>query len=307
MTKLAPCVYIYRPSGATTTSTELAPSPTTDDAAASQKPIPKLIVLATWMGARDPHIAKYLVQYQLLFPTSPILLLRAEARHFLLPRGNARDFAPAVPFMRSIFPDLGSSISNVNSATENGTDEKQRQQPPPEMLIHAWSNGGVSSLHNLRLALSTNAAAAAASLPRYTIVLDSTPGAFRYRAAHLAFTTGLKGLARWLMAPLMHFFCAMYWLQHELLGRGRTGPLAGVRRVLNDAPSQVSEVRRAYVYGEGDKLVHWWDVERHAEDAEGRGFVVKREKFEGSEHVAHVRVDAERYWKVVRETWEGRE
>jgi hypothetical protein len=28
--------------------------------------------------------------------------------------------------------------------------------------------------------------------------------------------------------------------------------------------------------------------------------------FKGGAHVAHVRVDADRYWKVVQEAWEGK-
>ncbi len=283
MTQLSPCVYFYRPT---------APLPQTT---ASQTPVPKLIVLASWMGAREPHIAKYLIQYQALFPSSPILLLRAEPRHFLRPRGSAREFAPAVPVVRSIFPELleGGATSN---------DDKQTAPPKrPEILIHAWSNGGASALLNLRRALGPTPV----SLPPYTLVLDSTPGMFRYRAAYLAFTTGLTGMAKWLVAPLMHLVCVWYWFMHELVGRGRTGPLEGLRTALNDGASRRSEVRRAYIYGERDRLVHWRDVEAHAAEAEARGFNVRTEKFDGGEHVAHVRVDPERYWRVAKQTWEG--
>lgn len=36
----------------------------------------------------------------------------------------------------------------------------------------------------------------------------------------------------------------------------------------------------------------------------GRG---RLERFEGGRHVAHVRVDGERYWRVVGESWEGKD
>jgi hypothetical protein len=254
------------------------------------------------MGARDPHIAKYLFQYQALYPAVPILLLRSEPRHFIKPRGIPAEFAPAVPVVRSVFPELGTTSSAANNNRHTTTPAKQ-----PQLLIHAWSNGGSASLHHLRraVALSANTTPSQLPLPPYTLVLDSTPGAFRYRAGYLAFTAGLTGLARWLAAPLMHALCALYWLQHVLVGRGRTGPLAAAAAALNDGASRASEVRRAYVYGEADKLVHWRDVEGHAADAEGKGFRVRRERFEGGQHVAHVRVDAGRYWRVVRETWEG--
>ncbi|KAK4035322.1 hypothetical protein C8A01DRAFT_48471 [Parachaetomium inaequale] len=295
MNKLSPCVYIYRP------ETPSPAAPSTTGAIPTPKPPPKLIVLATWMGARDPHIAKYLVQYQALYPTAPILLLRSEARHFVRPRGNPRVFAPAVPFVRAVFPELGSRTRSI------GPQQPEGRQP--ELLLHAWSNGGASSLHHLRAALaldlSQSTSPAQLALPRYTLVLDSSPGTFRYGAGFRAFTAGLSGLALWLAAPFMHALCLMYWVQHVLFGRGRTGPLATVAKGLNDDLSKRGEVRRTYVYGERDRLVDWRDVEGHAEDAEEKGFKVRREKFEGGEHVAHVRVDGGRYWRVVRETWEG--
>jgi len=66
------------------------------------------------------------------------------------------------------------------------------------------------------------------------------------------------------------------------------------------------EVRRTYIYSEADALVDWRDVESHAAAAVENGFRdVRLEKFEGSMHVAHARADEGRYWRVVRETWEG--
>jgi hypothetical protein len=314
MTKLSPCVYVYRPA-------PVSPAPAAlDSSSAAKANPPKLILLATWMGARDLHIAKYLVQYQALYPSSPILLLRSEPRHFLRPRRAPGEFAPAVPFVRAIFPDLGREI-----------DTNKTDTPQPQLLIHVWSNGGASSLRNLRLALAValnnnnnnnnkRGAPTRAALPPHTLLLDSAPGTFRYRAGYRAFTAGLKGPALWLAAPLMHALCAWYWFAHVLVGRGRTGPLAALAAGLNEtdggnnagagkeegAGAVTSEVRRTYLYGPADALVDWRDVEAHAVWAERKGFRVRRERFEGGAHVAHVRVDPERYWRVARETWEGR-
>ena len=44
----------------------------------------------------------------------------------------------------------------------------------------------------------------------------------------------------------------------------------------------------------------WRDVENHADDAEAKGWAVMREEFEGSQHVAHVRVDEGQYWEIVK-------
>lgn len=284
MDLLSPIVHVYRP-----------------DEVKATKPTPKLILLATWMGAGERHIAKYVAGYQALYPAAPILLLRSEPGHFIHPGSGFRDLAPAVPFFRSVFPGT------------DGTASSSATTAPPPLLIHAWSNGGTASLHNLRHALTSSSvnAHSAQPFPRHTLVLDSTPGQYRYWPSYLAFTAGLSGAAFWLAAPFVHLICALYWLHHEVIGRGLTGPLAVVARAMNDDVAAAAakgglEVRRTYVYGPGDKLVDWRDVERHADEAERKGFAVRRERFEGSGHVAHARADAERYWRIVSETWEGR-
>ena len=49
----------------------------------------------------------------------------------------------------------------------------------------------------------------------------------------------------------------------------------------------------------------WRDVEDHADDAEARGWVVRREEFGGSMHVAHARVDEGRYWGIVKAVFDA--
>jgi len=68
-------------------------------------------------------------------------------------------------------------------------------------------------------------------------------------------------------------------------------------------------VGRAYIYSKEDELIDWRDVERHGEEAVerlgGGGGRVRMERFEGSQHVAHLRKDGERYGRVIRELWDG--
>lgn len=74
----------------------------------------------------------------------------------------------------------------------------------------------------------------------------------------------------------------------------------------NDRKRNKDEIRRVYVYSEEDALVDFRTVEKHATQAEEMGFVMKREKFSGTPHVAHARgKHGERYWAVVRQAWEG--
>ncbi|KAL1841816.1 hypothetical protein VTJ49DRAFT_6569 [Mycothermus thermophilus] len=318
MTKLSPAVYLFRPSPAPASAASSTPGPVKADTHRRRTPAPKLILVASWMGARDPHIAKYLAQHRALFPSSPILLVRSEQRHWFRQQSRLDELVPAAEVFRSFFPDA------TLGAGEPGE---------PELLIHAFSNGGATSLITLRRLLAAGATKTAEErlLPPYALVLDSAPGTFRYWPSYQAFTVGVaRGpLWRWLLvAPFVHMLCAWYWarfvgpvrlmlaLRRLLPGRTskgeqrwdqqQSGPVREMRKGLNDATMRAAEVRRTYLYGVDDALVDWRDVEAHAEEAERVGFVrVRREKVVGGEHVALVRVDAERYWRVVRETWEG--
>lgn len=67
-------------------------------------------------------------------------------------------------------------------------------------------------------------------------------------------------------------------------------------------------VPRLYLYSLADKMVDWKEIEAHARMAEENGASGKIElvRFERSEHVAHVREDAGRYWRSVQRAWEER-
>jgi hypothetical protein len=50
-------------------------------------------------------------------------------------------------------------------------------------------------------------------------------------------------------------------------------------------------------------MIRWQDVESHAKDAEEWCAHVRKERFEDTGHVAHMRKDPERYWGVIKEVW----
>ena len=76
-----------------------------------------------------------------------------------------------------------------------------------------------------------------------------------------------------------------------------------LRRRLNESTLIPLASTRAYVYSNTDELVLAPDVERHADDAESKGYNVRMEMFEETAHVAHVMKEPTRYWKVVSETY----
>jgi hypothetical protein len=263
MSKLADNVYLYTPSQVSTGSTSS----------------PKLIVVFSWMDARDLHIVKYITQHQATFPESQILLVKCNQIQFLWEPAGKRNAKVAVPVIRAAVPP---------------------NSQPPELLFHVFSNGGSGMLHRVRNAYRD---ATGEDLPPHYTVFDSCPGNASYSRAVTAFTTGIKPRwLRWIWTPFIHLYLLWYFLATKM-----PGAKPDVLSLINTAHNVNTgrEIRRAYIYSEADALIDWKYVEEHAEEAKQKGFNVRLEKFNGTAHVTHARGDPPRYWSIVKQTWGG--
>lgn len=256
-----------------------------------------MIFVGAWMDARDVHIAKYIARYQALYPTAQILLVKCPIKHIRQPSVAAKAIVPAVPIIREAV---------------GGSDATAAHQKQPELLVHVFSNGGSSSLYHLYAAYAATASSSDAVLPLHTTVFDSAPGRWTFGRMVAALRASVPPRTSWVLrvlvlAPLFRAMTVVYWLLYFAPWPGRDGrmePLARYSASHND-PVRVREARRAYIYSEEDELVGADAVEDHAAEAEAKGFKVRTERFAGSKHVAHVRLDETRYWEVVEQTWEG--
>ncbi|KAJ6440797.1 indole-diterpene biosynthesis protein PaxU [Purpureocillium lavendulum] len=252
---------------------------------------PELILMLSWMAARDEHIAKYIARYRAMFPTSRILLIRCPLSRVWLPWIARRDMRPALPILRAM--------------AERETDAKEaggggRARPRPRVLVQMFSNGGISTAVHLKQMLTARPIGGGlASLPRYVLALDSCPGYFRWRNTHRALLQTLP----WWTSPFMHCAIAVACIYHAL----RRVPAAQNQnaRAIRVPKLAARECRRTYLYGTGDDMVYYRDVEDNARKAEEAGFVVRLERFEGARHVAIARAEPERYWRALRDTWDG--
>ncbi|KEY72780.1 hypothetical protein S7711_02562 [Stachybotrys chartarum IBT 7711] len=244
---------------------------------------PELIVVLGWMAARDLHLAKYIAQHRALFPASRLLLVRYPLAHIVNEARGYREVAPAVPIISAL-------AEGADAAAGGGR---------PRVLFHVFSNGGMSNAAKLHVLLRRQHGGALV-LPRHVTVFDSCPGYFRWQLAHRAIAQPLP----WWASPLVHVVLAVMWAWFNALGRAPPPDENADALVHPDGVR--SEARRAYLYGDGDDMVDWRDVEKHAALARQAGFDVARlELFEGGRHVAHVRVDSDRYWGAVKAVWEG--
>ncbi|CAI0650141.1 unnamed protein product [Colletotrichum noveboracense] len=269
MRALSPNTFLYEPPSA-------APDPGS----------PQLIAIFAWMSAQDVHIAKYTSRYMALYPTARILLVKCPFIHTLSVRIARREIKPAVSVVRALA-----------DATPPGEAKR------PQLLLHVFSNGGASNLSKFfdLYAAADRAGRGLDSLPPHVSVYDSCPGGFHWMRSYRA----LSAVFPRFLAPLVHVFIGWFWIFQVPFG-GRHGFLGRMWAALKQKALLQSEQRRVYLYSREDEMIYWGDVEKHANEAREVGFRVGRERFEGSQHVAHARTDGERYWGAVRELWDGR-
>lgn len=292
LTRLSPSVYVYDPINtavvyhdSTTVRQEITASKETITTSSSAAP--KIVVLFTWMSAHSVHIVKYLSGYQVLYPTSRILIIRSSPADFIWRSANSQ--------RRRADPAVSAILSHCT------VDEDS----DPEILLHLFSNGGSSQLLPL---LDAYRAQISISFPAHVKILDSCPGRGTFKESIHALSASFPKSQplRILLLGLLYLLMSVYFI--ILATCGITNPIERIRQALNGTASWKNEKGRCYIYGDADKMVRWCDVEDHAEEARQKGLAVRTEKFGGSGHVAHVREgDGARYWRIVDEMWRGRQ
>jgi hypothetical protein len=173
------------------------------------------------------------------------------------------------------------------------------------MLAHAFSNSGGLNLE-ATWSVWKGLFGSTTPLPLTALILDSTPGGLTYKTEFGRWTTGVSlGMAvlpkplRWVIAAVI-VTCLM--VVPQVLGieiMATRGP-----RELNSARNIPHKSARLYVYSSSDRLIYWKDVEAHAEAARYKGYTnIILERFDGSSHVSHLRLDPSRYWNAVWKVW----
>lgn len=287
--RISKLVYLYRPAVGGYT------------AGGGTSASPKLILIGGWMEAREPHLAKYTTQMQALFPDSPILLVKSFSYHFTWKTSlHPKEIEPALPIIKSLLltADPSSSVQGGDPDPDPNHDHDRRR---PEILVHVFSNGGSATLRYLYSLMQRDA-----SLPPHVTIFDSAPGRFQWTNSVRVFTMGFakaNPVVRAILTSVVSLLFGVYWLLH--VPWGRPGYLDRIWAVHNDQAQNHAEVRRTYIYSEADRVIDYKDIEEHAAVARTRGYDVRLEKFQGTEHVSHIRGDENRYWNIVKESWGG--
>ncbi|KAI1099283.1 hypothetical protein F4804DRAFT_87963 [Jackrogersella minutella] len=273
MKELSRLVSLYEPEGVVTRQS-------TDPKA------PKLILIASWMDARDLHIAKYITQYQAIYPTSKILLVKFFFDQSVFASSTRAAVRPAVAYIQS---QISSGVLSASPAR-------------PEILVHLFSNGGSTTMRTLYQQFQ--AQPWAVTFPLHAAVYDSCPGVYSFPTTYSVYVLQLPpGILRLLAAPFITAFIVGLWIWFNPLRMISGEDFLSTNSRLHNDMKLVNQTNRSYIYGKADVMVDWRHVERHAEQASARGLAVRTELFENSPHVSHMRTDGNRYWRTVTETW----
>ena len=238
---------------------------------------PDIVLLLSWSGASPTHVTKYVLGYRALYPNTRVIVFMSAFSDFI--HGSR----PAQTRQYKL-------VVNAIAAT-----------PSAIVLVHIFSNGGSHTLWRLA---NMYKATQGCLLPMNALVLDSAPGKPSFQQSTAAILAG--GPRPWyLRIPrkcLLYVMLCLLWVTDPITGW--VSLVTHVWKWLNKPELLSLMAVRWYIYSHRDVMVSWKDVEEHADEAATKGYVVRKEAFEGSEHVAHLRLDPQRYWRIVNEVWE---
>ncbi|EGZ67802.1 hypothetical protein NEUTE2DRAFT_95672 [Neurospora tetrasperma FGSC 2509] len=253
---------------------------------------PQLIVLCTWLGGATPRrIAKYTSGYRRLFPASPILVIQTVIADFTVRSEQAirRNLAPARDVIRHILltRDRSNSLLHAGGAYNAPAENESHGTGTGRtgILLHIFSNGGCHL--SLQLAHSYFSSFGH-SLPVTLQILDSCPGTFSIAQTYGAAVHSV---------PTHH-----PWVVQSMERWGLWGAVVLVAGIQHGLPRAIGEnvVRKKKLVVKKKKMM----MKEGGKDDEQQG-LVRAERFEKASHCALVMEDEERYWRAVRESWEG--
>ncbi|WWC72599.1 uncharacterized protein I206_106561 [Kwoniella pini CBS 10737] len=250
----------------------------------------KLLILCLWMSASPKLILKYTNEYLKLFPKITIILIECKISEM---------------FYKSTFKHN----KLLKPALNIILNEKNKNK---KIIAAIYSNGGSYNLIQLsKLFLKeTNDGGNSQSLSIKSTLLDSCPGYSDLKSSiHVIYSTLPSSITK------SNFLSTPTWLIIWLLIKGYhliyniSGLVDPIKKIRNDLldtnlfdlGKANSRNTRTFIYSREDESVSYKAVERFSDQAERKGWIVKRERFEGSNHVAHANLDKERYWGIIKE------
>ncbi|KAG2369321.1 hypothetical protein BDR07DRAFT_1267511, partial [Suillus spraguei] len=240
------------------------------------------------------YLRRYTHAYTKLYPNASQIVVRCNPNTLWSTISTIQQrLMPVIDALKALhcLPSSGSSI------------ERRR----PRILTHVFSNGGSIQMtclgHMLRQKYDSTSAQWSLTS---ALILDSCPTPIHLKTFKLAFSVTVQNpIVRYVVLTFLstvYFtrFCLSLLFGKRMMLVADTHIDMGNPRVL---PWMGLHTPRLYLFSRKDTSSPWEEVMHHAKIAKERGMDVRCELFEQSEHVAHMRVEPERYWSSVQEVW----
>lgn len=262
--------------------TKLSPTISVHD---PQQPVAgQLIILGTWMGAADKHIAKYIVLHRQQAPGVRILLLKSYVTSMISSyRSQQKAMVPAEHYLHQFLEECG---------------YPGNQTVKPRILLHMFSNGGTNSVTQLLVPLQKKIKA---PIPFVGLICDSCPiGGSYFKTYHAFMHSVPKGAARVFAPVIIHILLSLLYLS---IACGRyEQPEELWRKTLLDQ-NLIKSKKITYIASKTDVQTDWRDVVSHANDAKKQGWDVKEIIFDDTPHCNHYSKNEEIYVDAIVNTW----
>lgn len=249
---------------------------------------PEVLIIFAWGDAQPKNVTKYADGFRALYPQS-------------------KQIAVLSPIYKALWRSMPQRAEAMKPVLDAVFPSKNPDEHTASVLVHVMSNtGGIAYAATLHAYKNTYGRA----FPHQLVTLDSTPGSTdltfsNMRRLSLAMALGTASWFPWPFALTQGlwgvFLCVMNVIERIL--RRKSAGVESVKAIENPELS-TKEARRLYLYGKGDRIILWTDIERHVAEARREGWKSDCRLFEGSGHVEHMRKSPVEYWKAIQESWE---
>ncbi|KAI9336342.1 hypothetical protein BDR26DRAFT_1008897 [Obelidium mucronatum] len=244
----------------------------------------KFVLLFGWLDAQVKYVEKYAQVY------------RSKGYTAIVTVGTSHDWDIIWKY-KTQFEEFDSLIAYLN---EHGLLEAYGSNhgpslfgQHPKLVIHSFSNGGMSKIQRLVTALH----AKGQQLKRAHIILDSSPGkatvvSWSGYVAALVQNPILKSIT-YGGAYLIGCLCAVVFDMKK-------HPISqGIPYIVSEK-NENGNIRgpRLFLYSEADDVIQFTDVKDHIETTRAEGIVVEEKMFTTSAHVKHAVDFKEEYWNI---------
>jgi len=257
---------------------------------------PNVILIFGWMGAKTRHLQHYSRKYSELYPCATQIIVKCGPSFiWTSERRKQNRLLPVVEVLESLgcFPSINDSAQETPCIS-------------PRILIHSFSNGGGIQMTSLGRLLSSKYPPIPPSRNIVSaIVVDSAPSTGDFRTIGMAFSIAIRNpVVRYVV---LFFIFVIHAVRLSLeAGFGvETMATRYVKTLLQ--PNFLSWVNartpRLYVFSNKDELVPLEAVQQHVDAGKALGLNVRSEVYHESAHVAHMRLNPERYWRSIQDLW----